>query len=368
MNILVTGGAGFIGSHLVDKLMHEGHDVTVFDNLTPQVHARCRIPEYVPTRRFKNRDVRDYPFYNEVSEFEAIFHLAAAVGVGQSQYMPKEYYDNNVLGTANLWQSLIDHDSNIKKVIVASSMSIYGEGRYFCQNHSWVYPKARPDAQLAKHDFDMQCNQCKAKVEHRTTPEHKQLEPTSIYALSKMEQEKMSLMLGKQYEIPTVALRLFNTYGPRQSLNNPYTGVAAIFSSMIKAGKRPNIFEDGNQLRDMIYVDDVVDAFIHAMKTDKIDYRAVNVGTEQPHSIREIAQMLLDEYGSDLEPEYTMQYRSGDIRTCYADISPIRASGWKPKVSLKDGIHKLVEWSAQQESEDNSDMARSELEEFKLLR
>jgi dTDP-L-rhamnose 4-epimerase len=368
MKILVTGGAGFIGSHLVNKLIEKGHDVTIMDNLTPQVHPRSQIPDYVPIKLFKSRDVRGKKFYNEVSDYEIIFHLAAAVGIGQSQYMPKDYYDNNVLGTANLWQALIDKPENVKKVIVASSMSIYGEGRYLCKKDSWVYPEIRSDKQLAKHDFGMRCPNCDSLIEHRTTPEYKPLSPTSIYALTKMEQEKMSLLLGKEYHIPTIALRLFNTYGPRQSLNNPYTGVAAIFSSMIKAGNPPLIFEDGNQLRDFIYVDDVVEAFIHAMNTDKIDYTACNVGTEEPHSIYEIASMLIDEYGVKMEPNFTDKYRSGDIRTCYADISQIRASGWTPKVSLRDGIHRLVEWSRSIKSEDKSEIAKYKLEEFKLLR
>jgi len=351
--VLVTGGAGFIGSHIVDGLVERGYEVRVFDNLDPQVHGTERErPAYLnPEAEFVLGDVRDREALSRaVDGVRVIFHQAAAVGVGQSMYEIRHYVDHNTLGTANLLEILVSGGFEIEKLVVASSMSIYGEGKYQCPECGVVFPRLREDAQLKKRQWEMRCPNCLAELWPLRTDEEKPLAPTSIYAIGKRDQEEMCLCVGRAYGIPTTALRYFNTYGPRQALSNPYTGVAAIFSSRILNGNPPLIFEDGLQSRDFVHVKDIVQANLLALESPEADYEVFNVGTGEPTTILDLAHLLVDRLGrSDLGPQVVQRFRAGDIRHCYADISKIRRKlGYIPQVSLEEGMTDLIRWVSEQ--------------------
>jgi len=368
-NIVVTGGAGFIGSFLTDKLIEKGHDVTIIDNLEPQVHHN-KIPDYLNKKaKFIQADVNDQSKIKKAFEnCEVVFHLAAIVGVGQSMYEINKYTKANILGTSNILDFLVNSKNNIQKLIVASSMSIYGEGSYKCPVCGVVSPKLRTEKEMMTKDWELSCPKCRKKLIPIPTSEEKTQDPTSIYAITKKTQEDMCLNIGKSYNIPTVALRFFNVYGPRQSLNNPYTGVAAIFMSRIKNNKPPIINEDGNQTRDFISVHDLVDAIILAMEKDEANYNVFNVGAGSQISINEIAEILLKLYKSDIKPKIANQFRKGDIRHCFADISKIKSKlGFQPKISLEDGMKELIAWSENQEAKDTFDATIDELKTKELL-
>jgi len=368
MRILVTGGAGFIGSHLVDKLVEMNYDVTVLDNLEPQVHKET--PNYLnPKAKYVFEDIRNKNILEKIlKETEIIFHLASAVGVGQSMYEIEKYVEVNTTATSKLLDILVNKENNVKKLIVASSMSIYGEGSYKCETCGEVYPKLREENQLKNREWELKCPYCGKIVRPIPTNEDKPLHPTSIYAITKRDQEEMCLVVGKTYGIPTVALRYFNVYGPRQSLNNPYTGVCAIFSSRIKNNENPVIFEDGFQSRDFISVHDIVAANILAMKSSNANYKVFNVGTGKATTIKEIAELLIKLYNSNVKPEITNKYRAGDIRHCFADISRIKNIGFEPKISLEEGMKELVEWGKKINAENKFDKAYEELDKKKLIK
>ena len=368
--VLVTGGAGFIGSHLVDELVEIGNEVVVVDNLEVQVHTKK--PDYLNLKaRYVFEDIRDTSVLTKAIEgVEVIFHEAAAVGVGQSMYQVEKYVGVNTMATAKLLDFLVNEEHEVKKLIVASSMSIYGEGAYECEDCGVVYPELRTEEQLKKREWEMKCPKCGKVVKPISTSEDKPLHPTSIYAITKRDQEEMCLNIGRAYGIPTVALRYFNVYGPRQSLNNPYTGVCAIFSSRIKNNNPPLIFEDGLQSRDFVSVHDIVEANILVMKSSNADYEVFNVGTGKTTNILEIAHALIKLYskGKELEPEITNKYRAGDIRHCFADISKIRNKiGYKPKVDFEEGMKELVEWGEKEEAVDKFEEAHEELKARRLV-
>ncbi len=368
MKILVTGGAGFIGSHLVDKLILDGHDVIVLDNLVPQVHLGKKPEHLNPKAEYVFGDIRDKKnLAKSLEGVEIVFHEAAEVGVGQSMYQIEKYTDVNTLGTAKLLDFLINSENSVKKLIAASSMSIYGEGAYECKDCGIVYPKLRSDVQLKSRSWEMKCPACGKEVKPVSTKEDKPLHPTSVYAISKRDQEELCLVVGRAYGLPTVALRFFNVYGPRQSLSNPYTGVAAIFSSRIKNNNPPLIFEDGLQSRDFISVRDIVEANLLAMRNSKANYKALNVGTGKPATVLDIANTLAKLYGKELKPEIVNKYRSGDIRHCYSDITEIRKLGFEPKVGLEDGLAELVNWGKREKAVDKTEDAQKELIEKGLV-
>ncbi len=368
-SILVTGGAGFVGSHLVDKLVELGHKVVIFDNLEDQVHFGKK-PDYInPDAEFIQGDVRDEDvLYNALKGKDVVFHQAAAVGVGQSMYEIRKYADYNSTGGATLLDILVNrHDvrDRVEKVVVASSMSIYGEGQYLCDDCGVIYPRMRSNSQLKMQDWEIKCPDCGKSARHVGTSESKPLFPTSIYAITKRDHEEMFLVTGISYKIPTVALRYFNIYGSRQALSNPYTGVAAIFSSRILNGKNPVIYEDGLQSRDFVHVSDIVQANVLAMQKSEGDYEAFNVGTGNNTSVKEVAELLIRKLAPDknIHPEIEKKFREGDIRHCYADISKIRHKlGYEPGVDFKDGLEGLVEWVSQQSAVDGFEKARKELE------
>ncbi|MBI1969742.1 SDR family NAD(P)-dependent oxidoreductase [Candidatus Woesearchaeota archaeon] len=362
-SILVTGGAGFIGSFVVDRLIEEGHRVKILDNLEPQVH-QSKIPQYLNRKaEFLKGDVlRDADLKKALEDIEVVFHLAARVGIGQSMYQIKEYVETNTFGTAKLLDMLVNGKHDIKKLVVASSMSIYGEGSYHCERCGEVEAHLRTEERLKKQDWEMHCPGCGGIVQPMPTKETKTLVPSSIYAITKQDQEQMCLVTGKAYGIPTVALRFFNVYGPRQSLSNPYTGVAAIFMSRIKNDNLPLIFEDGKQSRDFTSVHDIAAASILAMRSKSASYEALNVGTGNPITVQQVAEILMKLFGKTMKPEIVGKYRKGDIRHCVADISKIKdILGFEPRVSLEAGMKELIQWAEKEEAEDKVAAATQEL-------
>ncbi len=363
MEVLVTGGAGFIGSHIVDKLIEEGHEVRILDNLEPQVHGDL-APDYLNERaEFIKGDIRDTnAILKAIEGVEVIFHEAAAVSMGQSMYQVEKFMDVNTLGTAKLLDVLIGREHDVKKLVVASSMSIYGEGAYLCDDCGIVYPSCRSEKPSESDGWEMRCPGCGKGVSACPTTEKKPLDPSSVYAISKRDQEELCLSVGRAYGLPTVALRYFNVYGPRQSLSNPYTGVCAIFSSRIRNNNPPMIFEDGHQSRDFVSVHDIVQANLLAMKSSSADYNAFNVGSGEATSILDVARALIKLYDGGPDPKILCRFRKGDIRHIYADISKIKAKiGYSPRVKFQDGMRELVGWTREKESVDKFSRSYDEL-------
>jgi dTDP-L-rhamnose 4-epimerase len=368
--VLVTGGAGFVGSHLVDKLLDRGYHVRVFDNLAPQVHPNG-YPEYLANDiEFISGDMRHLDRVKlAVRRVDAIFHFAAVVGVGQSMYEIAHYMGANSQGTAVLLQALLDTKTEIDKMVVASSMSIYGEGKYVCSECGEVAPGPRPTEQLKRKDFEVHCPKCDRVVMPVATDENKPLQYTSYYALAKKAQEEMCLLFGRTYGVPVTALRYWNIFGTRQALSNPYTGVAAIFASRLLNRRAPLVFEDGRQMRDFVSVHDVVEANLLAMERHEADGLALNIASGHKISINEVAAQLVQELGltDDIKVEITGKYRAGDIRHCFADISLARrVLGYEPKYRFADGIGELVDWLRSQTAEDRAAEAVQHLTAYGL--
>lgn len=368
MQILVTGGAGFIGSHLVDAFIARGHSVRVLDAFVDQVHSGGS-PVLSSSAEVLRGDVRDAAVLGAaLDDVEVVFHQAAEVGVGQSMYHIQRFVGANTLATAVLLEAVVERRRRIRKLIVASSMSIYGEGAYRCDACGPIAPPSRQLTQLEARQWEMQCQRCGADVAPMPTPESKTLDPTSVYAITKQDQEQLSLTIGRAYGIPTVALRYFNVYGSGQALSNPYTGVAAIFSGRLLNGEPPMMFEDGLQTRDFVHVDDVVQANLMAMETDAANYQVMNVGTGRPTSIRRVAELLAQGLGTDVSPVVMGRFREGDIRHCIADISRARTLGYEPRISLEEGIPGLIAWVREQRAVSDIDRATGELEARGLIR
>ena len=362
--ILITGGAGFIGSHLADHLLEHGCSVRVLDSLVPQVHPGRDRPGYLdPRAELVCGDVRDPAAVRlALTGVEAVVHFAARVGVGQSMYEIAEYTAANNLGTAVLLEALVER--RVRRLVVASSMSLYGEGLYHDAAGAVVDDAGRTTAQLRRGDWEPRGGDGRRLVPV-PTPESKPPRLASVYALSKFDQEQLALIVGQTYGIPAVALRFFNVYGTRQALSNPYTGVLAIFAARLLNRRRPLIFEDGEQQRDFVSVHDVVRACRLALErpAEEVSGRAFNVGSGVAHSVAEVAELLAGALGVDLEPERTGRYRAGDIRHCFADLTAARAGlGYEPQVALDQGLVELADWLATQEPEDLVPAARLELE------
>jgi len=371
-HILVTGGAGFIGSHLVDALIAQGNKVRILDALVEQVHLG-KVPAHMnPKAEFLQGDICDAMLLDRALEgIDIVSHQAAEVGVGQSMYEPVRYVRANTLGTTILLDRMSQRQRTkpFKKLVVASSMSIYGEGAYDCVQCGEVHPQLRPSEQLQAHEWDVKCPDCSKPLKPKGTNEAKPLFPTSVYAISKQDQEQLCLIMGRAYSIPTVALRYFNVYGTRQALSNPYTGLCAIFSSRLLNNRAPLIYEDGAQSRDFVHVSDIVQANLHALSISRADYLSVNVGTGVTHSVNRIGEMLAAGLGKSINAEIVGQYREGDIRHCIADITRAqKLLGFSPKIKLQDGLKDLLAWVSQQHSEDHSTEATAELAKRNLLR
>ncbi len=365
MRVLITGGAGFIGSHLADRLLTDGHEVRALDNLDRQVHPDGERPDYLdPAVELHVEDVRDREAVRRALEgTDAVVHFAAAVGVGQSMYEIERYTSINAIGAAVVLEEVIERRIAIRKLLVASSMSIYGEGQYRNPRtgESGLAPGLRPESQLVAREWDILADDG-TPLEPEPTAETKPLRPSSIYAIGKRDHEEMFLTVGAAYGIPTVALRFFNVYGERQALSNPYTGAAAIFSSRLLNDRAPLVFEDGNQTRDFIDVRDIARCCTLALEREGADGRTLNVGTGKPTSILEVARAIARGLGKEIEPEIVGKYRAGDIRHCYADTrSAGELLGFRAEIPFEAGLQDLLAWLEGQEAQDSVDAARKAL-------
>jgi dTDP-L-rhamnose 4-epimerase len=339
---LVTGGAGLIGSHLADLLVREGWKVRVLDNLEPQTHHRGRPAWINQNVEFIEGDLRDRGTITAVLEnVDIVFHQAAYGG-----YMPEiaKYVHVNSLGTAQMLEVIREKNLPIKKIVVASSQAVYSEGAGECPRHGLVFPSVRPVEQLRKGDWQVHCPLCVAITKTVSTPENAPVGGETVYGLTKVDQEKLVLLWGKQMGIPNVALRYSCTYGPRQSIFNPYTGVIAIFCTRLLNNLPPVLYEDGEQTRDFSFVEDIARANLLASETDKLDGLAVNVGSGKGTSIREIARHISDALKIDIEPEMNGEFRPGEMRHLTSDTARIRAAGYEPHVDLPEGIQRYIDW------------------------
>lgn len=370
---LVTGGAGFIGSNLSLALLNRGYDVRVLDNLSPQIHG-----DYSPLYEsingkveFIKGSVLSYTDWKEaLQDIDVVIHLAAETGTGQSMYEIEKYTDVNIKGTSIFLDILANEKHSVKKIIVASSRSIYGEGKYSCNNCGVVYPNERTDSDMAEGDFTVKCPHCSSVVSLLATDEDSKIHPSSIYGITKQVQEQMFMVMGRSLQIPSVAFRYQNVYGAGQSLSNPYTGILSIFSTRIKNGNSINIFEDGKESRDFVYIDDVVAATILGIEKDEANYEVFNVGLGKPVDVLTVAETLVQEYQSDSAITVSGNYRLGDIRENYADLSKIQEKlGFQPEVSFVEGIKRFSLWVNQQNIvQDNYEKSIAEMKEKGLYK
>tara|TARA_B100000780_G_scaffold274447_1_gene239491 strand:- start:136 stop:1266 length:1131 start_codon:yes stop_codon:yes gene_type:complete len=368
-NILITGGAGFIGSNLTRKLVNNGFKVTILDNLSKQIHKEGQNSTLDSSIKdistFIKGDVCDKSDWKKALKNQhAVIHLAAETGTGQSMYEIYRYNKVNILGTAHLLDILANENHSVKKIIIASSRSLYGEGKYFCKNDGVVYPSQRHDIYMANGEFNLICNKCSEPLKLLATDEDSKIHPSSIYGITKHHQEQMVLLMGKTLNIPVVALRYQNVYGPGQSLSNPYTGILSIFSTRLLNGNNIDIYEDGYESRDFVFIDDVVSATILALEKKEANNRIFNVGSGVATSVFEVANLLKSLYDSDVKISVSGKYRLGDIRHNYADLSNIKnALGFSPKFDFISGITLFVNWVKKQEvMEDKYEISLKELQ------
>jgi len=352
-NILITGGAGFIGSNLSLKLIEKGYNVTVLDNLSPQIHSE-NSPLFHSIKdkvNFISGTVLCYDDWKKALEgIDVVVHLAAETGTGQSMYEIEKYTDVNIKGTSIFLDILANEKHSVKKIIVASSRAIYGEGKYSCDIHGIVYPSERKNIDMKNGDFETKCPQCAGNLNLMPTDEESKIHPTSIYGITKQVQEQMFILMGKSLGIPAVAFRYQNVYGAGQSLSNPYTGILSIFSTRIKNGNEINIFEDGKESRDFVYVDDVVDATILGIEKDEANHHVFNVGLGVGIDVLTVANTLVKAYNSNSKITLSGNFRLGDIRHNYANIAKIKELlGFEPKVNFVEGIQRFTTWVNQQE-------------------
>jgi len=369
--VLVTGGAGFIGSHLVDRLVGEGRAVMVIDSLEPQVHRGSRGFRN-PGARYVERSIHDRDALGRVLDgVGAVVHLAAQVGVGQSMYEMSRYVGDNTMGTVALLEEVARRTDQIRALVVASSMSIYGEGQYRCDVCDTDDTEVvRTIESLQAREWEPVCRRCSGSVRPLPTRESKRLSCESVYAITKRDQEELCLVFGRAYGVRAVALRFFNVYGPRQSLSNPYTGVAAIFSSRLLNGHAPEVFEDGLQTRDFIHVSDIAQAIHLALSSPEVGDVALNVGTGVATSVLDVANLLAQELGVEVEPKIINRFRHGDVRHCFADPTQARdLLGFEARVRFREGMRELVGWirEGSPDAVDLTERAADELAERGLV-
>jgi dTDP-L-rhamnose 4-epimerase len=357
--ILVTGGAGFIGAHLVDALLAAGEEVRVLDSLDPLAHAGGVPAHLNPEAELVVGDLCDRQTVDRALDgVDRVFHLGGVVGNGESMVNIRRAVDANSSGTATLLEAALERRDSIRRLVAASSMVVYGEGSYRCAEHGLRSPPPRPAEQLRRRDWEPRCDSCGAALEPVATHESAPLRPASVYAITKRDQEELVLVLGRAYGLETVALRYLNVYGPRQALSNPYTGVAAIFAARLLNGRPPLVFEDGRQIRDLIHVSDVVRATRLAMEAEDAPGNAVNVATGVRVRVAELAARLAEALGIELDAEITGEARAGDIRHCFADVGRARELlGFEARLSLADGLPELAEWVATQRVDERGDVA-----------
>jgi dTDP-L-rhamnose 4-epimerase len=351
-NILITGGAGFIGSNLALKLIEKGYSITVLDNLSKQIHGsnpKLTSPLYqsiVDKVNFIEGTVTSADdLKRAIENQDMIVNLAAETGTGQSMYQIWHYTNVNIGGTALLLDILANSKHNVKKIIIASSRSIYGEGKYLSEELGIVYPKHRTDNYMKSGDFEVKYPGCIKPLTVVATDEESKIHPSSVYGITKQNQEQMIMTVCPTINIAPVALRYQNVYGPGQSLTNPYTGILSIFSTLIKNRKEINVFEDGKETRDFVYIDDVVNATILAIEKEEANGEIFNVGTGVAVDVNAVVKELLDNYNMNVPVKISGNYRLGDIRHNYADITKISHKlDFSPKISFKEGIRKFTDW------------------------
>lgn len=351
-NILITGGAGFIGSNLALKLVEKGHVVTVLDNLSEQIHGKNSelLNTIIDQVHFIKGDVRNAEdWMKALKNQEVVVHLAAETGTGQSMYEVQQYTEVNINGTAIFLDYLVNREHSVRKVIIASSRAIYGEGKYNCEQHGIIYPNERKENDLLKGEFEPKCPVCNTDLMVLLTDENSKIHPSSVYGITKQNQEQMVLNVCQSINIPAVAFRYQNVYGPGQSLKNPYTGILSIFSTQIKNGNDLNIFEDGLESRDFVFIDDVVNATILGIEKEEANFEVFNVGSGKGTSVLEVAESLKKYYQSDINIKISGNFRLGDIRHNVADLSKIENKlGFYPKVDFQSGIRQFAGWVNQQ--------------------
>lgn len=366
-NILITGGAGFIGSNLALELIKKNYRVTILDNLSKQIHGENPekdSPLYMSIKdkvTFRNGTVTSKQDWIEsLNDQDAVIHLAAETGTGQSMYEIERYCDVNVNGTALLLDILANKKHKIKKLIIASSRAIYGEGKYKCSKHGSVYPTARNEDDMDNNNFDCHCPICDEVVEILPTSEDSKIHPSSIYGITKQNQEQMFMVMGAALKIPVVGFRYQNVYGPGQSLKNPYTGILSIFSTLMLNDKDINIFEDGEESRDFVYIDDVVQATILGLEKEEANNLVFNVGSGVSTTVNNLTKILLKKYNSNSKYKVSGNYRIGDIRHNFADISLAKNKlGYSPKFSFNKGVENFANWVMQQNIMTSSDYEKS---------
>ena len=371
MNVLITGGAGFIGSHLADALLTAGHHVTLFDNLHPQVHPGGNPPLYLSSEvELLVGDVRDRSLLCEaVQRADVIYHLAALTGVGQSMYQVADYVDVNVRGTAVLLDILANESHHVRRLILSSSRAVYGEGAYECQTCGPVSVAGRNPALLEVGIWDPLCPHCGSSLQPRATSEDWPAKPDSVYAATKLAQEHLVRSVGAAYGIEVVVLRYFNVYGPRQSLSNPYTGILSIFLTQLQDGRTIEVYEDGQESRDFVHVSDVVQANLLALESPIPEGETINVGSGEAATVLDIAMLLTELMGRPKAYRISGRYRVGDIRHCRADIRKAREFlGYRSRVALREGIADFVSWALGQRMHNRTDLAERELVARHLLR
>lgn len=356
-NVLITGGAGFIGSNLALKLVEKGYKVTVLDNLSEQIHGtNSDLLQSIEGKvTFIKGDVRNSADWQKALLHQHIVvHLAAETGTGQSMYEVQKYVDVNINGTAIFLDYLVNEKHSVEKVIIASSRAIYGEGKYKCVEHGLIYPDERLEKDLSKGDFEPKCPVCNTDLLLQATDENSKIHPSSIYGITKQNQEQMVLNVCQSIGIPAVAFRYQNVYGPGQSLKNPYTGILSIFSTQIKNGNDINIFEDGKESRDFVFIDDVVKATVLGIQKKEADFEVFNVGSGKGTTVTDVAQTLKSLYKSPVNIKETGNFRLGDIRHNYADLSHIQNKlGFQPDVDFQTGVAAFAEWVNGQEIQED---------------
>ena len=373
-NILITGGAGFIGSRLCEKLHEKGYNITVLDNLSQQIHGSVKSSLFKKIKgksTFIKGDVRNKEDWSRaIKGQDAVVHLAAETGTGQSMYEIEKYNDVNIMGTAYLLEILANSTHSVKKIIVASSRAIYGEGKYNCKVHGDKYPLQRKEKDMKKGEFNPKCDICNLELNLLSTDEESKIHPSSIYGINKQQQEQMVMLMGDSLGIPTVAFRYQNVYGPGQSLSNPYTGILSIFSTRILNGNNLDIYEDGLESRDFVYVDDVVEATILGIEKEQANGEVFNIGSGVATTVKEVAESLKKFYNSDINISISGKYRLGDIRHNYADLNKVKTLlGFTPKYNFLKGIAEFVSWVKTQEvMEDKYEKSVQELKDKGLMK
>jgi len=350
-NVLITGGSGFIGSRLANRLISDGYKVRVLDSLSPQIHGSS--PELSSLFLSLNSDVEfirgsvtnSDDLMVALDGIDTVVHLAAETGTGQSMYAIRHYSEVNIGGTALLLDLIANKSLPITKIIVASSRAVYGEGKYRCAQHGYIYPSSRISEDMKDGNFDVHCPICGINAELEATDENTPVQPSSVYGVTKLTQEQLVLNIGRALGISAIAFRYQNVYGPGQSLSNPYTGILSIFSTRIRNKSAINIFEDGKESRDFVFIDDVVSVTAEAVKYDKPLVDVFNVGSGVPTDVLKVAKTLQKLLGIEVPMSLSGQFRVGDIRHNYADLSKVRkAFGFEPTISIEQGLAKFIDW------------------------